>query len=61
MTNKVHKHITIYFDKNDVLHIAPKDDMGAMALKYWFKEYEKHGAVLVDVSFDIPPALPAPK
>lgn len=44
----------IYFDDNDVLHVAPSDTVEAMALKYWAKEYAAHGAKMLEVETDVP-------
>lgn len=50
----------IYFDDKDVLHIAPKDGVAAMALKYFEKERAAHGEIMIVIDTDIPLALPPP-
>ena len=55
------KHIKVYFDDKDVLHVSPKDSIGVMALKYWKNEYAEHGDKMLEVDTVIPIQLPHDK
>ena len=46
------------FTNESVLVIVPRDSVEAMALRYWWEEYQKHGAVMLSVETDVPLALP---
>lgn len=46
------------FTDDSVLTIVPRDSVEAMALRYWWEEYQKHGAALLAVETKVPIALP---
>lgn len=48
------KHIRMFFDSNDVLHLIPKDDIGMMALKYYKSELLQHGIKMLEVETEVP-------
>ncbi len=49
-----HHHIKVYFDKNEVMHICPKDSVGAMALKHFHTKVQTYGLKMFDLHTDIP-------
>lgn len=44
----------VYFRDDDTLVIGPDNSVEAMALKYWMKEYEAHGAKVLEVDTTVP-------
>jgi hypothetical protein len=47
----------IYFDPQNVLHIAAENTVELMALKYWAQEYKEHGDKLLEVDIENPTIL----
>ena len=48
------KHIRMFFDNNDVLHLTPKDDIGMMVLKYYKSELLEHGIKMLEIETEVP-------